>query len=118
MALDESIQGGVNEKNPRAVEACTIIEADQAENECATAGEKVQHEKMHMEYTRLINAIQLNRLQLNGAKAAKEAFIGKSLWRQQKEVRRSVKNLAVEMPGASNFHCLPSGQSLRDAFKK
>jgi hypothetical protein len=91
--------------------------------------EKVLYEKMHMEYTRLIRTIPLYRfesegvfdvmlLQLKGAKAAEAAFTGKSLWRQQKEVCRSVKNLAVEMPGASHFHCIPSGQSLRDAFKK
>ena len=82
-----------------------------------------------MEYARLICAIPLDcfeseavfdvmLLQLKGAKAAEAAFTGKSLWSQQKEVHKSVKNLAVEMPGASNLYCIPSGQSLRDAFKK
>ncbi len=119
----------VNEKNRCAVEARILIEAGQAVDECATTEEKVLHEKMHMEYTRLICAIPLDHfeseavfdvmlLQLKGAKAAEAAFTGKSLWRQKKKVCRSVKNLAAEMPGASNFHCIPSGQSLRDAFKK
>ena len=99
----------VNEKNRRAVEACILIEASQSVDECATTEEKVLHEKMHMEYTRLIRAIPLDRfeseavfdamlLQLKGAKAAEAAFTGKSLWRQQKEVCKYVKNLAAEMP--------------------
>jgi hypothetical protein len=119
----------ISEKHRRAVEACILIEAGQAVDECATTEEKVLHEKMYMEYTRRVREIQLDRfeseavfdamlLQLKGAKAAEAVFSGKSLWRQQKEVRKCVKNLAAEMPGASNFHCLPSGQSLRDAFKK
>ena len=119
----------INEKNRCTVEACILIEAGQAVDECATTAEKVLHEKMHMEYTWLICTIPLDcfeseevfdvmLLQLKGAKAAEAAYTGKSLWRQQKEARRSVKNLAAEMPGASNFHCISSGQSLRDAFKK
>ncbi len=57
-------------------------------------------------------------LQLKGGKAKDAVFTGKTLWRQQKEVCTSVKKLGSEMLGATSFHCLPSGHSLRDAFKK
>lgn len=54
-------------------------------------------------------------LQLKGGK--EPSFSGKTLWRQQKEAQRNVRTLAAEMPGAANFHSLPSGHSLRDAMK-
>ena len=117
----------INEKNRRAIEACILIEAGQAVDECATTDEARLLENMRVNYTRLLREIPRERfeseavydamlLQLKGGK--EPSFSGKTLWRQQKEARKNVRTLASEMPGAANFHSLPSGQSLRDAFKK
>ena len=117
----------ISEKNRRAVEACILIEAGQSVDESATTDENRLHETMRVAYTRLLRDIPRERfeskavmdamlLQLKGGKEA--SFSGKTLWRQHKEVKRGVRALAAEMPGASNFHSLPSGTSLRDAMKK
>jgi hypothetical protein len=37
---------------------------------------------------------------------------------EQYGVKRNVRNLSAEMPGATNFHSLPSGNSIRGAIKK
>jgi len=117
----------INEKNRQAVEACILIEAGQAVDESATTDEARLHENMRVNYTRLLREIPRERfenetvydamlLQLKGGK--EPSFTGKALWRQQKEARKNVRTLAAEMPGAANFHSLPSGHSLRDAWKK
>jgi hypothetical protein len=117
----------INERNRRAVEACILIEAGQSVDESATTDENCLHESMRVTCMRLLRDIPRNPfesvavmdamlLQLKGGK--EPSFSGKSLWRRQKELRRSIRALAAEMPGASNFHLLPSGNSLRDAMKK
>ncbi len=116
----------INAKNRRAVEACILIEAGQTVDESATADEAVRDEKMRVAYTRLLREIGHERfdseqvqndmlLQLKGKQTT--TFTGKSLWRQQKDARKCVRSLAGEMPGAANFHSIPSGNSLRDAMK-
>jgi hypothetical protein len=81
---------------------------------------------MRVAYTRLLREIGHERfdseqvqndmmLQLKGKQTT--TFTGKSLWRQQKDARKCVRSLAGEMPGAANFHSIPSGLSLRDAMK-
>ncbi|KAL7444393.1 hypothetical protein ACHAXH_009993 [Discostella pseudostelligera] len=117
----------INERNRRAFEACILIEAGQSVDEGATTDENTLHEIMRVSYTRLLRDIPADRfesvavrdamlLQLKGGK--EPSFSGKTLWRQQKEARKSVRTLAAEMPGATNFHSLPSGHSLRDAMKR
>ena len=117
----------ISEKNRRAVESCILIEAGQSVDESATTDDNVLHEHMRVAYTRLLRDISHERLeseavrnemlwQLKGGR--EPSFSGKTLWRQYKEVKKGVRALAAEMPGASNFHSLPSGTSLRDAMKK
>ena len=116
----------INDKNRRAVEACILIEAGQTVDESATTDEAVRDEKMRVAYTRLLRDIAHERfesekvqndmlLQLKGGQTT--TFTGKSLWRQQREARKLVRAIAAEMPGAANFHSLPSGNSLRYAMK-
>ncbi len=117
----------ISDKNRRAVESCILIEAGQSVDESATADDNILHERMRVAYTRLLREIPHERfeseavmneifLQLKGGR--EPSFSGKTLWRQYKEVKKGVRALAAEMPGASNFHSLPSGTSLRDAMKK
>ncbi len=65
------------------------------------------------EVEKVMNDIQL---QLKGGQGV--SFTGTSLWRQYAVIKKHVCNLAAEMPGATNFHSLPSGNSLRNAMKK
>ena len=117
----------INERNRRAIEICILIEAGQAVDESSTTDETRLHENMRVTYTKLVRDIPSDRfeskaiydamlLQLKGGK--EPSFSGKTLWRQQKEAQKNVRSLAAEMPGAANFHTLPSGHSLRDAMKK
>jgi hypothetical protein len=81
---------------------------------------------MRVAYTTLLRKIPQERfltekvmnemlLQLKGGQGV--AFTGASLWRQYAVIKRHVRNLSAEMPGATNFYSLPSGNSLRDAMK-
>jgi hypothetical protein len=117
----------ISYKTRRAVESCILIEAGQSVDESATTDDNVLHERMRVAYTRLLRDIPRERfeseavldaslLQLKGGR--EPSFSGKTLWRQYKEVKKGVRGLAGEMPGASNFHSLLSGTSLRDAMKK
>ena len=117
----------ITDGNRRAIESCIVIEAGMSVEETATTEDTVLHERMRVAYTRLLRKIPPERfesekvmndtlLQLKGGQGV--SFTGTSLWRQYAVIRKHVRNLSAEMPGATNFHSLPSGNSLRDAMKK
>ena len=117
----------INEKNRRAVESALLIQAGIIVEESATTDENCLHELMYTTYQSILRDIPFDRFENSGLrdamslnyKGAKEPVCnGKSLWRQQKEVRKNVRNLAGEMPGAANFNVMPSGTGLRDAWQK
>lgn len=112
----------ISDMNHCTVEACILIEAGQLVDESALTDENSLHEMMQVAHMQLFCDIPSECFESEaiqeGGKAKNAVFTGKTLWRQQKEVHKSGKNLASEMPGATSFHCHPSGLSLRDAFKK
>ncbi len=108
----------ISDMNHHTVEACILLEAGQLVDESAMTDENCLHEMMQVAHMQLLHGIPSERfeseavqdvvlLQLKGGKAKDAMFTGKTLWRQQKEVHKSVKNLASEMPGAASSTVSP-----------
>ena len=117
----------ITDKNRRAVESVLLIQAGIIVEESATTDENRLHELMYSTYQSLLrdipndryeNELMRDTMTLNYKGGKEPVCNGKSLWRQQKEVRKNVRNLAAEMPGAANFNLMPSGTGLRDAWQK
>ena len=110
----------------RAVKSALLIQVGIIVEESAATNKKCLHELMYTTYQSLLRDIPFDPFENSGVrdamslnyKGAKEQVCnGKSLWRQQKEVRKNVRNLAGEMPGASSFNVMPSGTGLHDAWQ-